>query len=164
MKIGDQFNSKEFANHLGAFQKMGKEEALRILGESVSGTENFKRDAQVYYYLRVLFLVERQDALFGREMPMNPKEVKDRYRYYPIVFIDNMPILVLNGYELGGLLASRREVKNLIRDCYSKKMNFLQVDSKINKKKFLESKELRILMTDFYFECLVNEYTKAPVE
>jgi hypothetical protein len=108
------YNSGYFYNPLhvirvvNALQPLGKEKALAVIDEYLRVSSNFHAPARegIFLVLRVLFDVPSDPGhmphmFVGAPVPPGPDDPKRSPRF-PILLQDDVPLLLVSGYDLGG--------------------------------------------------------------
>jgi hypothetical protein len=109
--VGDGYNPLPLIRIVNTLQPLGKEKALAAIGEyiRVSDAWSFFESPRggMFLVLRTLFdLPDNADPYsaggFGAPVPPPPKD-PNRIPRYPIVVVDDIPLMLASGYELEGM-------------------------------------------------------------
>jgi hypothetical protein len=108
---------------VNTLQPLGREKVLAVIGEYLRVSDKWTGDMGPRYglslVLRVLFdlpddVDPGQAALLGMPSPPGPKNPHQVPRF-PIAVVDDIPLLLINGYELEGMPSPMEDVLDFFR-------------------------------------------------
>ena len=106
--LGYHYDPLAVIRIVNALQPLGKEKALTAIDEYLRVATHFHSAARegLFLVLRVLFEVPTDPGYMpkmgvGEEMPSQPADAK-RIPRFPILLEDDIPLLLVRGYNLGG--------------------------------------------------------------
>ncbi len=119
---GYSYNPLPVIRIVNTLQPLGKEKALAAIGEyiRVSGGWDFENPHEgMFLVLRVLFDVPDnidpdQAGGFGAPWPCGPKD-PHRIPRFPIALVDDIPLMLVSGYELEGMPTPMSDVLMFFR-------------------------------------------------
>jgi hypothetical protein len=109
---------------VNTLQPLGKEKALAAIGEYVRVSDEWsgfdEPRSGLFLVLRVLFDVPEsvdpsQAGAFGAPSPPGPKD-PHRIPRFPIALVDDIPLMLVNGYTLAGMATPMEKVVEFFRD------------------------------------------------
>jgi hypothetical protein len=115
---GYSYNPLSLIQIVNTLQPLGKDKALAAIGEYIRVSDEWSDSEEarsgMFLVLRVLFDVpENVDpnraGAFGMPSPAGPKD-PHRIPRFPIALVDDIPLMLVSGYSLGGLPSSMEEV------------------------------------------------------
>ena len=120
---GYDYNPLPVIQIVNALQPLGKEKALAAIGEYIRVSARWKGltgSDNMFLLLRVLIDVPdsidpRQIERFGMPSPAGPKD-PHRIPRFPIVLVDDIPLMLIRGYALEGVPISMDRVLAFFRD------------------------------------------------
>ncbi len=121
---GYSYNPLPVIQIVNTLQPLGKEKALAAIGEYIRVSDQWSSfegpRSGLFLVLRVLFDVPKsvdpsQAGAFGAPSPPGPKD-PHRIPRFPIVLVDNIPLMLAGGYSLEGMATPMEEVLAFFRD------------------------------------------------
>ena len=121
---GDSYNPLPLIQIVNTLQPMGKEKALAAIGEYLRVSDQWSDDmgprSGLFLVLRVLFdipdNIDPDNAGgFGMPSPAGPKD-PHRIPRFPIALVDDIPLMLVEGYTLAGVATPMDEVLRFFRD------------------------------------------------
>jgi len=121
---GYSYNPLPVIKIANTLQPLGKEKALAAIGEYIRVSSEWSGFGEarsgIFLVLRVLFDVpESVDPIkvvaFGAPSPPGPKD-PHRIPGFPIALVDDIPLMLVNGYSLAGMATPMEKVVAFFRD------------------------------------------------